>query len=32
MVVYLFVNTVFLKTASIGGISGNSNAASEVAT
>ncbi|OQO71370.1 amino acid permease [Enterococcus villorum] len=32
MIVYLLVNAVFLKTASIEGISGNSNAASEVAT
>ena len=32
MVVYLLVNAVFLKTASIEGVSGNSNTASEVAT
>ncbi len=32
MAVYLLVNAVFLKTASIEGISGNSNAASDVAT
>lgn len=32
MIVYLLVNAVFLKTASIAGITGNNNAASEVAT
>lgn len=31
MIVYLLVNAVFLRTASIDGVAGNSNAASDVA-